>query len=235
MPDAGNQHRVLIRAHRQHAALAQGGHSLGPVEAEAAVITKGAHVLTVDAGIQRLCAVLHHLQAVLPGDIQDGRHIAGHPQQVDADHSLGFWGNLAADVLRVDGPGVGVNVAPDDLRAGLAKGDGSGAESISGNNDLIAGLDTAQSCGKAQRVGGIVHGKSVLRANKRSKILLEFGQAAALGLPVHVAHDVDNGGNFLLGVGMLAGGDGHAVAGHGAPSGGVAFHNLRHILFLLQK
>src|SRR5699024_6750759 len=105
--------------------------------------------------------VLHHLQPVLPGDLQDGGHVAGHTQQVDADDGLGLGGDLPADVLGGDGPGVPVDVAPDDLGAGLAEGDGGGAEGVGGDDDLVAGPDAAQGGGQAQGVGGVVHGEGV--------------------------------------------------------------------------
>jgi hypothetical protein len=62
--DAGDELCVRIALNGKHAAFAEGGHGFCAVEAKAPEIAEGAHVLAVDAGIQRLCAVFHHSDAV---------------------------------------------------------------------------------------------------------------------------------------------------------------------------
>ena len=123
-----------------------------------------------------------------------------------------------------------MDVSPDDPGAGLAEGDGGGTEGIGGDDDLITGPDAAQRGRQTQRVGGIVHGEGVPCAGKGGKVLLELRQITALSLALHIAHHVHDGSDLFLGIGMLSGRDGDAVAGYGAPSGRVALHNLRHIL-----
>ena len=225
MPDTRDQPGILIGLHQQHTALAQGGHRLGAVEAEAAEIAESAHMLPMDAGIQRLGAVLHDLDAVRLCQLDDGFHIAGHAQQVHSHDHLGLVGDLSGDVLRVDGPGVRMDVAPNQLGAGLAEGDGGGAERIGRHDDLVAGLYAAKRRGQTQGIGGVVHGESVLRAGEHSEVCLELCQHRALRLAVHIPHHMDDRLDLFLRIGMLPRGDRDTIAFYCAASGRVTLHN----------
>ena len=225
MPDAGRGSGVRVVCADEHTALAKRRHGLCGVEAEAAEIAERADVLAVNAAVERLRAVLHDLQTVRSCDGDDLFHLARHTEQVHADHSLRFGRDLAGDIVRVDGPGIRVDVGPDDLHAQIAEGDRGGAEGIGGDDDLVARLDMAEDRGHFQRACAVIDGKGVLRAGKGAEGLLKLDHVFALRLAAGLTHDLDDCVDLCFCIGMLHGGAGHAEAVNGAAAGCITEHS----------
>ena len=225
VPDAGRGSCVRVVCADEHAAFTQRRHGLCRMEAEAAEIAERADVLAVNAAVERLRAVLHDLQTVCPCDGDDAFHVARHAEQMYADHGLRFGCDLARNIVRVNGPGVRVDIGPDDLCTQIAEGNRGGAEGISGDDDLVAGLDMAEDCGHFQRACAVVDGKGVLRAGKGAEGLLKLDHVFALRLAAGLTHDLDDCVDLCFCIGMLHGGAGHAEAVNGAAAGCITEHS----------
>ena len=205
------------------------------MEAEAAKISEGPHMLAVDAAVQRLCAVLHHLDPVTPGDGHDALHVAGDAQQVNGHHSLGLGRDLALEIIGVDGPGILIDVCPDDMCAKIAEGNGRRTVSIRGHDDLVAGLDVAEDSRQLQRVGAVVYAEGILRTHECGEILLELFKIFALRLALRIAHHIYNSLDLGLCVRVLHHGKNHLKPLGLAAAGRIGQLCLWHIHTLLNR
>lgn len=58
---------------------------------------------------------------------------------MNGHHSLGLGRDLTLEIIGVDGPGILIDVCPDDMCAKIAEGNGRRTVSIRGHDDLVAG------------------------------------------------------------------------------------------------
>ena len=108
-PAAGKRQNVMRNVEGQ----TQGSY-LAQFQEDFAAFTGAGHAFAVDNATNAL-SLAATLCGIRPGDAHDGP---------------GLTGDLPADILRVDGPGIRMDVSPDDPGAGLAEGDGGGAEGV---------------------------------------------------------------------------------------------------------
>ncbi len=90
----------IVAVRDEHAALA-GGEVLVGEEAEAADVTPGAEVATVQPGPGGVGGVFDDGQVVAPGNVEDLGHAAGIAAVVDDQDGFGARGNAAARSTRV--------------------------------------------------------------------------------------------------------------------------------------
>ena len=114
------------------------------------------------AGHDRLGGVFDHAQAVAPGDVHDGVHLAGDPAVVhDADGPRAFGYGLL-DLGLVDVHGIRADVDEDELCAGQDERVGGGGEGVAGQDDLVARFDAAHERGHLE-CRGPAGGEQALR------------------------------------------------------------------------
>ena len=171
-------------------------------------------MLAVDSCIQSLRAVFYHLQVVCFGNLHDLWHICRHPKKVNGNNRFCLRCDLSLDILRVDGPGLGIYVAPYDLSPCFSKWYCARTEGIRGNDHFIPFLNTAEGSCQRKSICRIVYRKCVICACKFSEILLKLGQLRPLCLALAVTHNIHYGSDLLFRIRMLPCRNGNPEAFH---------------------
>ncbi|HYK99119.1 MAG TPA: aminotransferase class I/II-fold pyridoxal phosphate-dependent enzyme [Candidatus Acidoferrales bacterium] len=127
--------------------------------------------------------VLDHVEAVLLRDRVDGVDVACEADLVDGHDRLGALGDALLDVVRVDVEGARVDLAEDDLGAGVQHRVRRRDEGERRHDDLVTradarGREREVQAGRARR-----RRDAVLRADVRRDGLLELGHLRALRHP----------------------------------------------------
>ncbi len=161
----------LIRMGGEHAALSGSQVFVGE-EGEAADITPGAEGFALQCRTRTMRCIFDDVQVVLPGNLEDGRHVAGIAGVVHDDDGFGARGDVSADGLRGDGEVVGAgdvgedhvgagDVGEDHAGAGVQDGVGGGDEAQRGDDDFISRPDAESNASQVQRFGGVGDGEAV--------------------------------------------------------------------------
>jgi hypothetical protein len=93
----------------EHASL-PGGQEVGAREAEGATVAQAAHLLAVDLGAEGRGRVLQHPEVVGAGELGDAHHVGRVAVQVDGHEGPGAAGEGPVRRVRVEAPGIRVDV-----------------------------------------------------------------------------------------------------------------------------
>ena len=102
---------VLVGGHQK--TRLRCGQQLATHAAETRRVGKRAHHLPADSGAMGLAAVLDHLQAVLPRDAVDGRHVCRLAVEMHHEHRFGLRRDGLFDLLRIQQATDAIDVGED--------------------------------------------------------------------------------------------------------------------------
>jgi hypothetical protein len=144
-------------------------------------------------------SVLHHLQAVLVRDGEDGRHVGRQARIVHRHDGLGARRDRVLDRPRRDAQRLRVDVHQHHVRAEVAHHLGRGGEGVRGGDHLVAGPDAQRLQRQVQAGGGRVHCDRLER-----RVAQVFGECGLETLGLGPGGDpagfegVDDFGDFLV-------------------------------------
>ena len=169
---------------------------LGLAEAEAANIADSADRAAVILAADGLCAVFDDIQIVLLGDVHDTAHVTDDAVQMHNDDALGAVGDLALNIVRVNGV-VGGHVAENGDRTGLHDGIGGRDEGIRRDEHLVARADAEAGNADVQGCRAAGAGNCHGRAGPLTELF--FKLHALLAGPVADKAGIQRVGHILLG------------------------------------
>ena len=178
-----------------HAALAAGGEVLGLCKREAAHVADRADGLAFILAADGLRAVLDNVQVMLAGNGHDAIHVTHNAIQMDNDNALGALGDLAFDVIRVDGVAL-IHVAEDGHRTRLHHRERGRDERVGRHDHLIARADAQRRDADVQRSRAVGAGNCHLCAAPLGELVLKFH--ALMAGPVADRAGVECFGDFRL-------------------------------------
>ena len=114
------------------------------MEAVASEIPDGSQRFSVIIGFHSLRRVFHHFQIVLPGNLHDRIHLAGHAGVVYRNDRLCFFCDRLFDQLLVYIHGIRPDIHKHDLRPSENKGVGRGNKGIRRHDHLVSRMDIAE-------------------------------------------------------------------------------------------
>jgi len=177
--------------------LPVGPQVLARVEAEAARDAHGACLPPLVEGPVGLAGILDDAQVVLPGDLQDGVHVGGLPEEVHGDDGLRPGRDGALELSGVHVAGVGLDVHENRLGPGKADGLGRGHERAGRGDHLVALTDAQGQKGKPEGVGAVADGHAMLRPAVGGELPLEFLDEGAAGEGRGIEDGVDGRPDFF--------------------------------------
>ena len=130
---------------------------------------------------------------------------------MNSDDRLGARRDLPFDILWVDRPALRVDIGEDQFDSGHAEGNGGGREGVTGQDQFIAGFEAAKDRGETQRIGGVIHGEGMIRADVCLEVCFELAHVIALSLHFGIAHHIDDGFDLRFGVSAHTGWEVHAI------------------------
>jgi len=181
---------------QNHAALTSGGKMLGLAEAEAADIADGADGAAVIFAADGLRTVLDNIEVMLLRNVHDAAHITDDTVQMHDDDALGAVGDLALNIIRVNGV-VGGHVAENGDRTGLHDGIGGRDEGIRRDEHLVAGANAEAGNANMQGCRAAGAGNCHGRAGPLTEFF--FKLHALLAGPVADEAGIQRVGHILLG------------------------------------
>ena len=163
----------LIAVGGEHTALAR-RQVLIREEAKTANLAPGAERFAIQGRTRAMGGVFDHVQVVLPGNLEDGGHVAGVAGVVHDDDGFGARSDAGCDGRWRDGQVIRAgDVGEDDASTGVEDGIGGGDKAQGGDNDLVSRSDAEGDTGKVEGFGGVGDAQAVGGGGHLSKVLLE--------------------------------------------------------------